>query len=378
VLRGLSACTVGGTTTAVNADIVRQEVVGVSEGVPGQRFRLGSRPVLSGVGDPIVEVSSEAGWEEWERVDHFSASSPSDRHYVLDAFAGELAFGPMVRLEGGGVRQYGAVPEGGSSVRVRGYAVGGGPLGNVGARTINSLRSSIPFVTAVENLYAASGGTSGESLSEAMDRGPLMLRTRNRAVTAEDYEMLAREVAPEVARVRCVPADGDSVPAGTVKVLVVPAAADVGGRVELENLIPAPETLERIAARLDEVCVAGVRVLLEPPRYRGVTVVARLVARPRVKVDSVREAALEALYRLISPLSGGGPGGQGWPFGRPVQHGELFAALRDVRGVELVEDVRLFGADPVTGRRGAETQRLELDAHSLVFSFEHQVRVEER
>jgi hypothetical protein len=97
-----------------------------------------------------------------------------------------------------------------------------------------------------------------------------------------------------------------------------------------------------------------------------------------VKVERVREAALEALYRLISPLPGGGPTGQGWPFGRPVQHGELFAALRDVRGVELVEDLRMFGADPVTGRRGKETQRLELDQHSLVFSFEHQVRVEER
>jgi hypothetical protein len=32
----------------------------------------------------------------------------------------------------------------------------------------------------------------------------------------------------------------------------------------------------------------------------------------------------------------------------------------------------------VTGRRGEEAQRLDLDPHSLAFSFEHQVRVEER
>jgi hypothetical protein len=44
--------------------------------------------------------------------------------------------------------------------------------------------------------------------------------------------------------------------------------------------------------------------------------------------------------------------------------------------VALVEDVRLFGANPVTGERGAQTQRLELGAHDLVFSFGHQVRVE--
>ena len=44
----------------------------------------------------------------------------------------------------------------------------------------------------------------------------------------------------------------------------------------------------------------------------------------------------------------------------------------------MVEDVRLFGADPVTGRRGAETSRLDLPANSLAFSYQHMVRVEER
>ncbi len=32
-------------------------------------------------------------------------------------------------------------------------------------------------------------------------------------------------------------------------------------------------------ARLDDVRLVGTRVLVEPPRYRGITVVARLVAR---------------------------------------------------------------------------------------------------
>jgi predicted phage baseplate assembly protein len=205
-----------------------------------------------------------------------------------------------------------------------------------------------------------------------------MLRARDRAVTAEDYEVLARDAAPELARVRCVPADGAEVSAGSVKVLAVPAASTDGGRVALEDLIPSDETLERVRSRLHDVKVAGVRVHVEPPRYRGVTVVARLVALPRANARQVSSAALEALYRLLSPLPGGGPDGRGWPFGRPVQQGELYAALRDVRGVELVEDLRLFGADPVSGKRGSETQRLVLDRDSLVFSFEHQVMVEER
>jgi predicted phage baseplate assembly protein len=377
VISSLTACTVGGTVSAANADIVGEETLGECEGVPGQRFALGRRPVLSGVAEAVVEVSSTEGWQRWERVEHFASSGPGDRHYVLDAYAGELMLGPMVRLADGGVQQYGAVPEPGATIRIRGYAVGGGPTGNVGAGSIVSLGSSIPFVSGVENRHPGTGGTDGETLQEAMDRGPLMLRTRDRAVTAGDYELLARQAAPEVARVRCVPADGDSVPAGTVKLLIVPSAPAESYRVRLEDLIPAEETLARIAERLDATKVAGVRVRLEPPRYRGVTVVARLIARSRVSAEQVTADALDALYRLVDPLPGGGPDGNGWPFGRPLQHGEIFAALRDVRGVELVEDLRLFGADPVTGKRGSEVQRLPLDKHSLVFSFEHQVRVEE-
>ena len=71
-----------------------------------------------------------------------------------------------------------------------------------------------------------------------------------------------------------------------------------------------------------------------------------------------------------------GPDGDGWPFGRPVQAGEIFGRLQQVSGVELVEDVRLFSADPVTGVRGKEARRIDLDENSLVFSYEHQVRVE--
>jgi hypothetical protein len=48
-----------------------------------------------------------------------------------------------------------------------------------------------------------------------------------------------------------------------------------------------------------------------------------------------------------------------------------------VHGVELVEDVRLFSADPVSGRRGSEAARVDLAANSLVFSFEHQILVQE-
>jgi predicted phage baseplate assembly protein len=218
------------------------------------------------------------------------------------------------------------------------------------------------------------GGVDGEDIENAKVRGPITLRTRGRAVTAEDYEHLAREAAPEVARVRAVVA-GDGADAGSVRVLVVPAVPSEGGRLAFEQLLPSEDTLARITARLDECRVVGSRVLIEPPSYRGITIVARLRARPRVNPTRLQAEAIEALYRYFHPLSGG-PEGSGWPFGRPVQVGEVYSVLQGLRGTEIVEDVRLFGADPITGQRGQATQRLDLEPHALVFSYEHQLMVE--
>jgi predicted phage baseplate assembly protein len=238
------------------------------------------------------------------------------------------------------------------------------------------LKSSIPFVSSVENLHAAQGGVDGETIQEAKARGPILLRTRSRAVTAEDYEAIALEAAPELARVECVTAGEGEVAAGSLRVLVVPAAPQVNGRIEFAELVPAEDTLERIAERLDEVRLIGTRVSVEPPSYRGVTVVARIVARPKADVERIQKEALDALYGYLNPISGG-PDGDGWPFGRPVQSGEVYGLLQRIRGVDMVEDARLFGANPVTGERGKETRKLELDPYSLLFSYEHQVRVEQ-
>lgn len=377
-VEGLSACTVGGTGEAINAELVHDEVIGEAEGVAGQVLALAERPVLAGVVDAVIEVSGEDGWTEWRAVDNFAASGPDDRHFVLDSVAGEVIFGPVVREPDGGRTHHGAVPERGAVIRIREYATGGGARGNVGAGEIRTLRSSIPFVAAVENLDPAQGGVDGETLEEAKNRGPVLLRTRDRAVTAEDYEVFAKAAAPEVGRVRCFTAGTEGIAAGVVKVLVVPAAARLDGVIRFGDLVPKRDVLERIAARLDEVRLIGSRVVVEPPRYRGVTVVARLIARPRVAVGRLRDEALAALYRFLDPLPGGGPDGAGWPFGRPVLAGDVYAVLQQVRGLELVEDVRLFTANPVTGERGAETARIDLEPNSLIFSFEHKVRVEAR
>lgn len=374
VIRKASAFVAGGLVTAMHAATVLEEVLGISEGVPGQSFPLAKSPVVAGGDDFVVEVASGSGWEPWTEVDSFAGCGPGDTVVQLDRSAGVVHFPPAVREADGSMRYYGAVPPSGAPVRVPRYRTGGGPGGNVSARALSVLRSAVPFIAAVSNRRPAHGGVTGETMAEAKDRGPLALRTRDRAVTAEDYEQLARRAAPNVARVRCIPATSDD-EAGGVRVLVVPAVApDESNRLRFEDLVPDAGILAAIAKELDERRPVGARVLVEPPLYKGITVVARLVARPRIALDLLQEKALRALYGYFDPVTGG-PDGKGWPFGRPVHAGEVHAVLQGLSGVELVDEVLVFAADPITGRRGEPLQKLALGPHELVFSFEHKVRV---
>jgi predicted phage baseplate assembly protein len=325
----------------------------------------------------VLEVSDEdEGWQAWSAVPEFSQSGPEDGHFVLDAVAGEVLLGPAVRHEDGSVLQYGAVPPKGAVLRLRRYHTGGGRQGNVAKGAIRVCRTTVPYVSRVENRRPASGGLDGEDVEEAKTRGPIVLRTLGRAVTAEDYEQLAKAAAPEAARVKAVPAATPE-EAGGVRVLLVPAAADdEDGRLPFEQLVPPPDMLSAVATHLDLRRTIGARVVVEPPAYQGVTVVAMLRARPWADRARLQRTATDALYAYLHPISGG-MDGTGWEFGRPVHMGEIYALLQSLPGTELVEDVRLFAANPLTGERGQSAQRVEVAPNALVYSYQHQVRVEE-
>jgi len=375
-LRLATAATIGGTTSAMHARAIRGETLGRAEGVPGQRLRLQEAPVVGALEDFVVEIadgSGDAGWVPWRAVETFAYSGPDDRHVLLDQASGEVRFGPAVRTADGTLCRYGATPAKGSVVRVPAYRTGGGQHGNVARGMLRVQRKPVPFVSRVENRQPATGGVDGESVDEAVVRGPLVLRTRDRAVTAEDYEQLVRETAPDLARVRCVPAGGSA--AEAARVLVVPAARrDAEGRLDFADLVPDPKVLDRITGYLEDRRCLGARIAVEPPFYQGVTVVAKLRARRRADVEPLTKRALDALFRYFDPLRGG-PDGTGWPFGRPVQAGEVFGVLQRLQGIDFVDDVRLYGADPRTGDRGSAVNRIDLPPHALVFSYDHQVRV---
>ena len=287
-----------------------------------------------------------------------------------------MQFGPAIRRADGRLQKYGDAPRRGAVLRLEVYRTGGGQTGNIARGQIRVLKTSVPYVARVENRIPAIGGTDAETLNDAKVRGPLLLRSRGRAVTAEDFEELARDAASGAVRVKCVPELG--VAAG-VRVLVVPrVAGDEVGRIERADLNAPEQVLRQIWLALDACRLVGTRMLVQPPDYVGLTIVVRLSARPGFDAAEVRTSVLRALYRLFDPLVGG-PEGTGWPFGRSVQSHEVYATLSRVAGVDMSRkvDLVLFPADAQTGTRGAAAERIDLPNTGLVFSFDHQVKIVE-
>jgi predicted phage baseplate assembly protein len=374
-IHSVRAWTRGGSVEAVNADVVRDEIVGLSEAVPGQRFALQYRPVVPVPGGYTVDVSALEGWQEWQQVETFALSGPNDQHFVLEETTGEIVFGPAVREPDGTVRHFGKVPEKAAAIRIREYRTGGGRQGNVARGNVTQLRDQVAFISEVSNRRGALGGGDGETIDNAKLRGPIVLRTRQRAVTREDFERLAEMSTSEVARARCVPAGEDEVAGGGVRVLVVPQVEDgEHGSLDFGQLLPAEGVLQTVRDYLDERRVVGTRVAVESAAYIPISIIARMRAKPRYDATKLEHAALAALYRYFHPVHGG-PDGDGWPFGRAVAPGEAYAILNRVPGVEAVEDVRLYPALPIENKREAQVPVINPGPNELVFSWDHQVQV---
>lgn len=375
VITSITACTVGGTAPIIHARVVRDEVVGSSDGTPGQRFVLQQRPALPWAGN-VLTVTDGKTTTEWRQVDSFAMADNSSLCFNINSVGGEVQFGPAVRESDGAVKQYGAIPPKSAIVRMSAYRTGGGRKGNVSIGQIRVLKTSVPYVSRVQNRRAAVGGADAETLDEVKARGPLLLQTRGKAVTAGDFQQLTLQVAPEIGRAECLTAAHES-HAGLVRVLIVPnVASDDFEQVRREDLIPQTDTVKRIAEYLEQRRIVGTRVVVEPPAYRGLRIAVRLSALPGFDREQLRDNVIRAMNLLFHPLRGG-PDNRGWSLGRAVQPHEVSAVLAWVGGVDLSEevDIKLFEVDASGVAAKEAVPRLMLPRNGLVLSLKPSVRI---
>ncbi len=373
----------GGTVGAIHATTVNNEILGVSDGSAGQTFVLLNKPVLARDPnrDQLIVEPPGMPVERWTEVSDFGDSHAPDNHFTLDSLSGELTLGPALLQPDGRVYKFGAVPAKGSTLRFTRYQYGAGVAGNVPVRSLQVCKTSIPYVAHVTNWDPAVGGADAQSLEDAKLRAPQALRTRTRAVTADDFEFLAASVAG-VARSRCIgpgslPADPSDPKPGQVFVIVLPERPGTTPATPEELVLP-PSVRRGIQAVLDEHRLLGTALDVREPGYTWISVAATLRvadATDALLVANVQQAAEQALYRFYDPHTGG-PQGNGWPFGRSLHLSEAYGLLQRTPGVEYVDEVQVRLEDPISHSASRPAPpTLTLPRHGLICSFRHQIRV---
>jgi predicted phage baseplate assembly protein len=381
------------TMWATQATTLKEEILGSSDGNPKQIFGTVQKPVLKGQqlevqeakipspeehavirsleGDDAVNIvrdetgQIEAVWVRWHNVRDFYGSGPHDRHYVLDRLTGEVQFGDG---------QFGMVPpQGRNNIRLSQYQTGGGTQGNLAANTVVQLKTTVPYVQKVTNLEAAGGGAEQESLEQVKERGPKFLRHRGRAVTWQDFEDLAYEASPDVARAKAIAPSFDPLhnlwikdpkapnldqhktphDAGQIRMLIVPRSL-------ARQPVPSLALIDRVTAYVRERCDPSVNLQVTGPEWQAVSVTAEVVPVSLERADTVRVAVVQHLENFLHPLSGGKKG-QGWVLGRLPQPSDVYAVIESIPGVDHVQSLKI------------EPDLEELSPEKLVYSGTHTV-----
>src|SRR5262249_11532907 len=149
----------------------------------------------------------------------------------------------------------------------RAYRYGGGKAGNLPAGAIKTMVNAVVGIddSHVGNLLPSAGGREEETLDNAKKRAPAAVKSRCRAVMADDFEYLATQVA-DVVRAKALPLfhpdfPGVRVP-GVVTVIVVP---DGGGA--NPKPVPSEGILRSVCAYLDQRRLLTAEVCVIPPTY---------------------------------------------------------------------------------------------------------------
>ncbi|MDQ0373843.1 baseplate J/gp47 family protein [Cellulomonas humilata] len=355
---------------ANHGEAVAGELVGHGTGAPGQVVRVARPPITLPTGDDFdLVVAVEATAEEidartparrvgaltfrvWTEVNHFGSvrgEDEDDHVYVVDRSSGTVTFAPAARIAvpAGGLTDapetLAAVPTAGREIRVW-YRVGGGASGNAAAGTLTTLKDPVGGVQ-VTNREAATGGRDGETLANAMVRGPQVMHALDRVVTARDYEQVAVASSGGVSRAKAVTRAELWLGAtpGEVEVLLVPqldpGEVTSAGPDDFRALM-TDQPVERVRAALVERQPMGTQVRVGWAGLKPVRVTANVVVHRTEDRVAVAARLSDRLRRALSPVPVD-DGHRGWPFGEELRVATMYEVLQSERGVRYVSDVRL-------------------------------------
>lgn len=289
---------------------------------------------------PAAEFLSDEG-EIWRPERDLLASDCFDPDFVVEMESdgrGIIRFGDNI---------YGKKPEAGICLTAT-YRVGGGKVGNVGADAIIHIMTASGIgIEAVRNPLPAVGGSAPEKIEEVRQYAPQAFRRQERAVTEEDYAMVAQrhpEVSRAVARRRWT---------GSWHTMFV--------TVDRLGCRPVDQDFEdELSAFLERYQLAGHDVEIEPPRFISLDVALNVCVRQGYLRSDVKQMLLE-IFSSYDLLDGrrGYFHHDNFTFGQRVYLSRIIARAMEIPGVRWIKVDR-------SGERPGRFQRWGEKAHTEI------------
>ena len=286
--------------------------------------------------EPFMDVDVDEGGAEpsgWglSLDDDLRDAERHDRAYSVDPVRATLRFGDGV---------HGAIPKAGThNVVVRHYFTTDGQAGNVPAHSITEC-PAMGSQLMVDNPFTATGGRDTESVDDLTRRAPRALTGRTRAVTTEDFEIIAREASGMLARCHAWKSPDDD--PWVVRITVLPARDGKTGNIPDAEEIGLLRTVQDYVAQR---CLINTQVRVEMVELVPITVDMRCLLNPRTNPSGVRERAEQWVTRFLDPFTGG-VDGDGWPFGDVPRSQDLQHILKEIPEIRHVDECVVRRAPP--------------------------------
>lgn len=335
--------------------------------LPGQQLALDrslAEPIEDSVQLELHELDGE--WHAWRVTDDLYRHGPEDRVFVVDRPRKLLRFGNGLT---GRIPALAAPTAAPAAPRARlCYLAGGDAIGNVAQQ--QWLSAAVPL--APVNTVPAVGGLAAESFAEANARVARDLQRVERAVTAADYESLARSTTG-VAIQRAFAAVGlnPNFPCqplgGVTTVFVVPEVPRNSDPTSAEIGVATPRVdpgaLRAVGERLETRRLLTHEVYARPASYRAVYVAVEM--QGVVLDEAALTAAIRALLTRHLDVLVGGDEGSGWPFGNPLRPTALMHQVQTLLpGAVAVTRVAIALDEPTDFE---DCRDLSIRPHELVF-----------
>lgn len=315
-------------------DFGRTKMFMSSDGLPCQTFDFDPDGQLLSSDIRIMvcdrEDSRYPRWREYSYIESMELAGPYDRCFTYDRERRRLIFGDNENAE--------APPRGNENIMIISCSATKGAQGNMPPKSLTSIEALGSSYTIVQ-YDSCHGGRDRESFRHAMDRMKLSLGECTRAVTAEDYRMLALKTPGlRVADAKAVSGNaadyfgelgsgGSTV--NSVSLVVLPYSS---------STLPMPDSrfLAAVQEHIENYRLITTKVDVVAPIYIKIDISADIICGTR----EVQQAKRHSEAAIRSLLSVYGKDGR-TRFGEPVGESDIITAICSVDGILSVKRLNI-------------------------------------